>query len=77
MYEDRERLFDRFFTRGRMRPWRWEWPARGEFLRTIALPAAMDSYKAKANFNDGMLELVIPKTEARKRRTVPSSNHAL
>lgn len=141
VYEDMERMFDRFFTRGWMRPRRWEWPtrgelgrvfdarlphvdvidrdneiivkaelpgvnkndidvsvtedsvtikgstrheekeekdnyyrseiSRGEFLRTIALPAAVDGTKAKANFKDGMLELVMPKTEARKRRTVP------
>lgn len=140
VYDDMERMFDKFFTRGWMRPLRWEWPAlgelnrvfdarlprvdvidrdneiivkaelpgvnkkdvdismtedsviikgstrreekeekgnyyrteisRGEFMRTIALPAAVDSAKAKASFKDGMLELVLPKLEARKRRTI-------
>jgi HSP20 family protein len=139
-YDDMERLFDNFFRRGWMRPWRGEWPAlgefnrafesrlprvdvidrdgevvvkaelpgvdkkdidvsmtedavtikgstrheekqekgdyyrceisRGEFSRTVALPAAVDTAKAKADFKDGMLELVIPKLEARKRRTI-------
>ena len=44
--------------------------SRGEFSRTVALPAAVDTTKAKASFKDGMLELVIPKTEARKRCTI-------
>ncbi|MEJ2552969.1 MAG: Hsp20/alpha crystallin family protein [Gammaproteobacteria bacterium] len=139
-YDDMERMFDTFFRRGWMRPWRWDWPAfgevsraletrlphvdvidrdgevivkaelpgvekkdldvsmtedsvtikgstrreekeekgdyyrceisRGEFSRTVALPAAVDTAKAKASFKDGMLELVIPKTEARKRRAI-------
>jgi HSP20 family protein len=140
VFEDMERMFDKFFTRGWMRPGRGEWPmfgelnrtfaarlprvdvidrdneiivkaelpgvdkkdldvsltedsvtikgssrheekeekdnyyrseiSRGEFMRNVALPAAVDSAKAKASFKDGMLELVIPKIEARKRRTV-------
>ena len=44
--------------------------SRGEFARTISLPAAVDGDKAKASFKDGMLELVLPKVEASKRRTV-------
>lgn len=139
-YEDMDRMFDNFFRRGWMRPWRWEWPAfgdldrtlqsriprvdvidrdgeiavkaelpgvdkknldvsltadsitikgstgseekeekgdyyhceisRGEFSRTIALPAAVETSQAKASFKDGVLELLIPKTEARKRRSI-------
>ena len=43
---------------------------RGEFSRTIALPAAVDSGKAKASYKDGILELVLPKVEARRRHTI-------
>ncbi len=140
LYEDMDRMFDNFFGRGWMRPWRREWPAlaeasraletriprvdvidrdgeiavkaelpgvekkdldvsltedsvtikgstrreqkeekgdyyrceisRGEFSRTVALPAAVDTAKVKAGFKDGVLELAIPKLEARKRRTI-------
>ncbi len=44
--------------------------SRGEFSRTVALPAAVDTAKAKANFKDGVLELLIPKTAARERRSI-------
>jgi HSP20 family protein len=139
-FEDMEKMFDDFFTRGWLKPWRFEWPSfsemkwpvngrfpnvdvidrddeivvkaelpgvekkdlevtttddsvtikgstqrekneekgdyyrseisRGEFSRTIALPATVDTGKAKASFKDGMLELVLPKTEIRKRRNI-------
>lgn len=42
----------------------------GEFCRNVALPAAVDSSKAKASFKDGILELTLPKTEARQRRAI-------
>jgi len=44
---------------------------RGEFARKVALPAEVDSDKAQASFKDGILELVLPKTQVRKRRTIP------
>ena len=44
--------------------------SRGEFSRTVSLPAPVDAAKAKASFKDGVLELVIPKLAARTRRTV-------
>ncbi len=43
---------------------------RGSFARTVALPAAVSSEKAKATFNDGVLELALPKIEISKRRTI-------
>jgi HSP20 family protein len=43
---------------------------RGEFLRTLPLPAAVDSEHAKATFKDGILELTLPKLEVAKRRTI-------
>lgn len=42
----------------------------GEFVRYIALPAEVDNGEARAGFKDGILELVQPGTEARKRRTI-------
>lgn len=43
---------------------------RGEFARTASLPCEVDGDAAKAGFKDGMLELVIPKIERAKRRTI-------
>lgn len=36
----------------------------GSFTRTLRLPAETQTEKAKASFNDGVLEVRIPKTEA-------------
>jgi len=44
--------------------------SRGEFSRTVALPAEVDGDKAKARFVDGVLEVVVPKVEKAKRRSV-------
>jgi HSP20 family protein len=44
--------------------------SRGSFARTVALPDNVDSSKAKATFKDGILELVMPKREQSKRRTI-------
>jgi len=38
----------------------------GSFERTIPLPAEVKADKAKAKFADGVLEIVVPKTEAAK-----------
>lgn len=43
---------------------------RGEFVRTLTLPAGVDGAKAKATFKDGMLELSLPKTGKVKRHSV-------
>lgn len=43
---------------------------RGEFVRTLALPAGVDGSKAKATFKEGVLELALPKTEKVKRHSV-------
>lgn len=45
--------------------------AQGEFVRAVALPGAVDTSKAKASLKDGVLELVMPKLEAAKRRKIP------
>ncbi len=43
---------------------------RGEFRRTMTLPAEVKADQAKAKFENGMLELTLPKVEAAKRRTI-------
>ncbi len=42
----------------------------GTFNRTIALPVEVDNEKAKANFKNGILELVIPKREEAKPKEI-------
>jgi HSP20 family protein len=42
----------------------------GEYQRTIALPHTVDGEKARATFNDGVLELTLPKVEKTSRRKV-------
>jgi HSP20 family protein len=138
-FDEMDRMFDGFFRRGMMRPWRIDWPAfpemaspemrmpkvdlvdrenevfiraevpgvdkkdldisvgdnsvtikgstrheeqeekgdyfrceisRGTFSRTVALPTAVDSTRAKAEFRDGLLELTLPKLEKAKRHSV-------
>ena len=44
--------------------------SRGAFSRTVTLPANVDGGKAKANFKDGVLELVLPKVEKSKRHSI-------
>ncbi len=44
--------------------------AYGSFVRTFALPAAVDKDKVKAKFKDGMLEVTIPKKEGAKPKQV-------
>ncbi|HXH64681.1 MAG TPA: Hsp20/alpha crystallin family protein [Mariprofundaceae bacterium] len=44
--------------------------AWGTFTRNIALPCDVDSAKAKAVLQDGMLELHLPKMTVSKRRSV-------
>ena len=43
---------------------------RGEFQRTIPMPANVKGEEAKASFKDGILELTIPKVEQSKRRAI-------
>lgn len=42
----------------------------GAFSRTVSLPAQVDGSRTKANFKDGVLELVLPKVEKAKRYNV-------
>ncbi len=44
--------------------------SRGSFARTVALPAQVESAKAKAAMKDGVLEVTLPKVEKSKRHTV-------
>jgi HSP20 family protein len=45
--------------------------SRGSFSRTLTLPANVDGAKAKATFKNGVLELVLPKLEDPRRRSIP------
>ncbi len=42
----------------------------GSFQRTLSLPASVASDKAKAEFENGVLTLTLPKTEAAKPRAI-------
>lgn len=42
----------------------------GAFTRSVALPAEVESEKARAHFKDGVLELTLPKRVVAKRRNV-------
>ena len=42
----------------------------GTFLRQISLPTEVDSAKAQASFEDGVLKLRLPKVEAVKPKTI-------
>jgi len=42
----------------------------GSFSRTFTLPSEVDGTKAKATFEDGILELKIPKNEESKRHSI-------
>jgi len=44
--------------------------SRGEYSRSVSLPADVDSAEAKATFKDGVLELTLPKIAPSKRRSV-------
>ena len=44
--------------------------SRGAFSRSVVLPAVVDGTKGSASFKDGVLELVLPKVEKAKRRSI-------
>jgi HSP20 family protein len=44
--------------------------SRGEFQRSLRLPANVEGDKTKASFKDGILELVVPKAASSKRQTI-------
>jgi HSP20 family protein len=44
--------------------------SRGEFVRTVAIPDAIDEAKVSAAFKDGVLELRLPKLESAKPRSI-------
>jgi HSP20 family protein len=44
--------------------------SRGDFRRTLTLPAEVDDSKSKARFTDGVLELTLPKLEKTPKRTI-------
>jgi HSP20 family protein len=44
---------------------------RGDFSRTLHLPAEVDAERAKASFKDGVLEVVVPKKQPVARKSIP------
>jgi len=40
----------------------------GAFLRTLPLPCAIDRAKVKASYNEGVLEIVLPKAAEEKKK---------
>ena len=44
--------------------------SKGNYMRTITLPAKVDEEKVKAKLKDGMLELVMPKVEKSHRKSI-------
>jgi HSP20 family protein len=42
----------------------------GEFSRTIQLPYAVDAEKVEASFKDGVLNITLPKVEAKKPKQI-------
>ncbi len=44
--------------------------SRGEFQRTVHLPVDVNAENVKANFEDGVMELKLPKTKKAKRKTI-------
>ena len=42
----------------------------GKFQRAFTLPVAIDAAKVEANFENGVLKLVLPKAESTKPRTI-------
>jgi HSP20 family protein len=47
--------------------------SRGSFSRSVMLPESVEIDKATASFKDGILEIMLPKTEPAKRRTIEVS----
>jgi HSP20 family protein len=44
--------------------------SRGEYMRTLTLPAGVDESKARATFKNGILELTLPKLKESKRQKI-------
>ncbi|MCW8935855.1 MAG: Hsp20/alpha crystallin family protein [Gammaproteobacteria bacterium] len=44
--------------------------SKGSYMRTVALPAEVNEGKIKAKFNNGMLEVSLPKVEKTKKQSI-------
>lgn len=52
------------------RQYLWREMARGEFVRSVSLPAGLETDKAEAEFKNGLLTLTIPKREEAKAKRI-------
>jgi len=43
----------------------------GEFVRAFSIPADVDSNEVEASYKNGLLRIVLPKTEAAKPKQIP------
>lgn len=48
----------------------------GKFMRSFTLPAGIDAEKIEANYQDGVLSLMVPKAESAKPRQIKIGNNA-
>ena len=51
----------------------WE----GSFQRTLSLPQNVDSGKVEASYKDGVLQIVLPKSESARAKRIPLKTKAL
>jgi len=52
------------------RKYLWREMAHGEFIRSVSLPDGLDTDKAEAEFQNGVLTLTIPKREEAKAKRI-------
>ncbi|MCD6302515.1 MAG: Hsp20/alpha crystallin family protein [Anaerolineae bacterium] len=57
------------------RKYLWREMARGEFIRSVSLPAGLQTDKAQAEFRNGVLILTIPKREEAKAKRIRVKAH--
>jgi HSP20 family protein len=51
--------------------YRWRERSYGSFSRSVPLPAGVDADKIKVTFKNGILEILLPRTEQAKGRKIP------
>ncbi|EAT15021.1 Hsp20/alpha crystallin family protein [Desulfuromonas acetoxidans] len=57
------------------RTWHRRERGAGRFMRTIELPASIDTGKVEANYSNGILSITLPKAEHMKARKISVQAH--